>query len=224
MHASIDGEEIMEIERICLEDEGVKAEIAKLQLPEGTVVISDPWIYGMLSISLIFSNQPLTLLGSDGVNDDDRLFQCFLYLRDPHNSSEADSNHYALPIPISPVIDGESMKVIRIDILPTGVDNTLKPTEPYKIQPPNEYIPEAQKMRTDLKPLNVVQPEGASFQVTQEGTSNVIEWQKWSFRVSLKQHRELRKPSNPCCRSVSTIEKAWFCTMSAMMAAVCSTV
>jgi primary-amine oxidase len=26
----------------------VKAEIAKLQLPEGTVVISDPWIYGKL--------------------------------------------------------------------------------------------------------------------------------------------------------------------------------
>jgi len=29
-----------------LEDPGVKAEIAKLKLPEGTVVISDPWIYG----------------------------------------------------------------------------------------------------------------------------------------------------------------------------------
>jgi primary-amine oxidase len=36
------------VEKIALEDEGVKAEIAKLQLPEGTVIISDPWIYGML--------------------------------------------------------------------------------------------------------------------------------------------------------------------------------
>jgi primary-amine oxidase len=34
------------IERIALEDEAVKAEIAKLQLPEGTVVTVDPWIYG----------------------------------------------------------------------------------------------------------------------------------------------------------------------------------
>lgn len=34
------------VEKIALEDEAVRAEIAKLQLPEGTVVISDPWIYG----------------------------------------------------------------------------------------------------------------------------------------------------------------------------------
>jgi primary-amine oxidase len=170
LHANGDGEEIVAIEKAALEDEGVKAEIAKLQLPEGTVVISDPWIYG-----------------SDGVNDDERLYQCFLYLRDPLNSSEADSCHYALPIPISPVLSTETMKVIRIDTLPTGVDNTIKPIEPYKIQPPNEYTPEYQKLRTDLKPLNVIQPEGASFKVTEQGTSSVLEWQKWKFRVGFNQ-------------------------------------
>ena len=47
IHSPGDGEEIILIEKVALEDEGVKAEIAKLQLPEGTVVISDPWIYGM---------------------------------------------------------------------------------------------------------------------------------------------------------------------------------
>ena len=45
-HANGDGDEIITIERTCLEDESVKAEIAKLRLPEGTVIISDPWIYG----------------------------------------------------------------------------------------------------------------------------------------------------------------------------------
>lgn len=169
-HANGDGMELVAIEKAALEDEGVKAELAKLKLPEGTVVISDPWIYG-----------------SDGVNDDDRMYQCFLYLRDPMNSSEADSNHYALPLPISPVISTESMKVIRIDILPTGADNTVKEIEPYQIRPPNEYIPEHQKLRTDLKPLNVIQPEGASFKVTQEGTSSVLAWQKWHFRVGFNQ-------------------------------------
>src|SRR6266567_411527 len=104
------------------------------------------------------------------------MYQCFLYLRDPMNSSEADSNHYALPLPISPVISTESMKVIRIDMLPTGADNTAKEIEPYQIRPPNEYIPEHQKLRTDLKPLNIIQPEGASFKVTQEGTSSVLAW------------------------------------------------
>jgi len=34
------------VEKNALEDEGVKAELAKLQLPEGTVVCADPWIYG----------------------------------------------------------------------------------------------------------------------------------------------------------------------------------
>jgi primary-amine oxidase len=170
VHANGDGDEIVAIEKIVLADEGVQAEIAKLQLPEGTTVISDPWIYG-----------------SDGVNDEDRLYQCFLYLRDPSNSSEADSNHYAMPIPISPVLSTETMKVIRIDIMPTGADNTIKPVEKYKVQPPNEYIPEAQILRTDLKPLNVVQPEGASFGVAQEGTSSVLSWQKWNFRVGFNQ-------------------------------------
>ena len=103
------------------------------------------------------------------------------------NSSEADSNHYALPLPISPVISTESMKVVRIDMLPTGADNTVKEIEPYQIRPPNEYIPEHQKLRTDLKPLNVIQPEGASFKVTQEGTSSVLAWQKWHFRVGFNQ-------------------------------------
>lgn len=47
IHAPGDGEEIIAIEKAMMEDEGVKAEIAKLQLPEGAVVVSDPWIYGM---------------------------------------------------------------------------------------------------------------------------------------------------------------------------------
>ncbi|KAF2147029.1 uncharacterized protein K452DRAFT_450 [Aplosporella prunicola CBS 121167] len=170
VHANGDAEEIIAIEKTALEDEGVRAAIAKLQLPKGTVVIVDPWIYG-----------------SDGVNDDDRMYQCFLYMRDPLNSDEADSNHYALPLPVSPVISTETMKVIRIDILPTGADNTVKPLGPMKIHPANEYIPEAQTLRTDLKPLNVVQPEGASFSVNQEGTSTVLKWQKWSFRVGFNQ-------------------------------------
>lgn len=34
------------MEKIALEDERVKAEIAKLNLPQGTVVLSDPWNYG----------------------------------------------------------------------------------------------------------------------------------------------------------------------------------
>jgi len=43
VHANIDGETIIGIEKIALEDEGVKAEIKKLQLPEGAFIVCDPW-------------------------------------------------------------------------------------------------------------------------------------------------------------------------------------
>ena len=46
VHGNADGNEIIAVEKIALEDAGVQAEIAKLHLPEGTVLISDPWIYG----------------------------------------------------------------------------------------------------------------------------------------------------------------------------------
>ncbi|MGH2812503.1 MAG: primary-amine oxidase [Actinomycetota bacterium] len=36
-------------------------------------------------------------------------------------------------------------------------------------------------VRTDLKPLDIVQPEGASFEVS----GNEVRWQRWSFRVSM---------------------------------------
>lgn len=136
--------------------------------------------------------------GSDGVHeglfsDHKRVKQCFLYMRDPANSGEVDSCHYSFPLPISPVVDTVDLKVVRIDILPTGLDTTIKPLEPWKGPiSPNEYIPEAQPngLRTDLKPLQVHQPEGASFSVTPfSELGKTINWQKWEFKVGFN-HRE----------------------------------
>jgi primary-amine oxidase len=187
VHGNGDYEELFLVEKNALEDEGVRAEIAKLKLPEGAVVCADPWIYGQLSSPLpIFLS--LTLIGSDGVDDDRRMYQVFLYMRDPANAAELDSNHYAFPLAISPVLDTEDYKVIRIDQLPTGADATVKPTQPWVPHTANEYISEHQTLRTDLKPLQVVQPEGASFTVTAAGeTGEVVSWQKWTFRVGFNQ-------------------------------------
>ena len=46
-----------------------------------------------------------------------------------------------------------------------------------------EYVPELVKggVRKDLKELNVVQPDGPSFSVSDE---SLVEWQKWRFRVA----------------------------------------
>lgn len=128
------------------------------------------------------------LIGADGVNDDERMYQCFLYLRGFEYNQEPDSNHYALPLPISPVISAETRKVVRIDWMPSGADSSIvKDRLPYKRVPANEYIPEAQNLRTDLKALHVVQPEGASFIVHDEDTSHVVNWQKWRLRVGFNQ-------------------------------------
>ncbi|KAF2670706.1 hypothetical protein BT63DRAFT_199495 [Microthyrium microscopicum] len=170
IHGPADGEEILAMERIALDDEGVQRQIQKLKLPAGTVVVIDPWIYG-----------------SDGVEDDDRMYQCFLYMRDPTNSEEADSNHYAFPLPISPVISTLNRKVIRIDMIPTGADSRVRDVQPYVPRLPNEYISEHQDLRTDLKPLHVVQPEGVSFQVMEQDGTNIVEWQKWRIRVGFNQ-------------------------------------
>lgn len=126
--------------------------------------------------------------GSDGINDDRRMYQCFLYMRDPMNPTNLDSNYYAFPLAISPVVDTVESKVIRIEFLPTGNHLGIKKTQPYKLRPPNEYIREDHELRTDLKPLNVIQPEGAGFTVTNSGeTGHVIAWQKWCFRVGFNQ-------------------------------------
>jgi primary-amine oxidase len=108
-------------------------------------------------------------------------------MRHPDHSEEADGNHYALPLPISPVICAVTLKVIRVEILPTGADDKVKPLQPYNPKPCNEYIPEFQELRKDLKPLNVVQPEGASFTVTEEVGINTVKWQKWEMRVAFNQ-------------------------------------
>jgi len=115
--------------------------------------------------------------------------QCFLYMRDPNNSAEEDSCHYAFPLAISPVVDCASLKVIRIDIMPTGLDEKVKPVEPWQPVPPSEYIPEAhQPQRPDLKPLRVVQPEGASFAVSPfSEMGRLVSWQKWDLKVGFNQ-------------------------------------
>ena len=68
-----------------------------------------------------------------------------LYMRDPANANEVDSCHYAFPLPISPVVCPTTWKVIKIDLLPTGADNTIGPLKPWIPKPANEYVPEYQR-------------------------------------------------------------------------------
>jgi primary-amine oxidase len=85
--------------------------------------------------------------------------------------SEARDNGYARPMDsIVIVVDLYKMEVIRIE------DYGTVPLPPEAGNWAREYNP---KMRTDLKPVEIVQPEGTSFTVD----GNQVEWQKWKFRV-----------------------------------------
>lgn len=83
-------------------------------------------------------------------------------------------------------MDAHTQQIIRVDRLATGGkgDSLTGKTHNKDIIAhckTSEYVPELLEngTRKDLKPLNVLQPEGASFEV--EG--NLIQWQKWRFRV-----------------------------------------
>lgn len=111
--------------------------------------------------------------------------QGLLYARAPNGHPE--SNQYAFPLPITPVLDVFEDKVIRIDQLATGgkedgLNYHTSSNSPLAHCVENEYWPTLQSSgpRQDLKPLLVVQPEGPSFAVTD---ANCVSWQKWRFRV-----------------------------------------
>lgn len=115
--------------------------------------------------------------------------QGLVFARDVSNDN-LDSNHYSYPVPIIPVMDFNAKKLIRIDRLATGgIGDGLepgarsgKPKKLFENSKPAEYVPELldRPLRTDLKPINVVQPEGTSFKVHSD---NLVEWQNWRFRL-----------------------------------------
>ena len=86
-------------------------------------------------------------------------------------------------------MDTYKKEIVRIDRLATGgaEDGLEYGTGSTKVldhckSSKSEYVPELLDipMRTDVKPLNVIQPDGPSFKVSDD---NLVEWQKWRFRV-----------------------------------------
>jgi primary-amine oxidase len=84
-------------------------------------------------------------------------------------------------------MDYHKREIIRIDRLATGGRGDGLTQKEFREDiighcSPSEYVPEllANGTRKDLKALNVLQPDGPSFKVSNE---SLVEWQKWRFRV-----------------------------------------
>lgn len=143
-------------------------------------VTFDGWMYG--------SNAPAE--GPNRLGIKDRIMLLLIYVRDPA-TNHPDSNMYSFPLPFVPIYDVLESKLLRIDWIASGNDADDKDGFNYNTRAEgknpldscvaNEYIPELQdKLRDDLKPYNVIQPEGPSFACK----GNEVSWQKWKFRVT----------------------------------------
>ena len=97
-----------------------------------------------------------------------RITRCLAFLRE-----SADDNGYARPLEgLLAFVDMGRGEVLEV------VDYGIVPIPPKS----GSYYPEDNgPLRTDLKPLEIVQPEGPSFEVD----GNLVRWQKWSLRVGM---------------------------------------
>ncbi|KAF4637092.1 hypothetical protein G7Y89_g994 [Cudoniella acicularis] len=155
-HAPLTMAEFDHLVKAVWESQLFKDTIAEFNIPEGFEVVVEP------------------------------LFQGLCFAQDTRNGNP-DSNFYAYPLPLIPIMDARTRQLVRIDRLATGgyEDGLTKGTNSKDIIgqcKTSEYVPELLEngTRKDLKPLNVVQPDGPSFTITDE---SLVEWQKWRFRV-----------------------------------------
>jgi primary-amine oxidase len=125
--------------------------IKKRGITDPSLVMVDPWSAGYYAIE-----------DEKGL----RLSRALCWVR----SSPTD-NGYARPIEgVIPVVDLNKMEVIRVE------DYGIVPLPPN----PGNYSTEFVKdLRSDIKPLEITQPEGTSFEVQ----GHFIKWQKWQFRI-----------------------------------------
>lgn len=142
-------DEFDECEAACKQSPEFQEALRKRGITDIDSVIVDPWSAGSYE-----DNQGM------------RLSRALTWVRMGPND-----NAYAHPVEnLVAIVDLNKMEVVRI--------------EDYGVIPvpttPGNYSPDAVgQLRTDLKPLEIHQPQGTSFQV--EG--HHITWQKWQFRI-----------------------------------------
>lgn len=128
-----------------------RAALEKRGITEFDKAIVDPWSVGVYG---------------DEKYPDKRLAQALSYIR----TSEKDVG-YGRPVEgVIAVVDLETMTVLDV------IEDHPIPLPPGS---GNYTADSVGPLRDDLKPLDIVQPEGPSYKVDGYG----VEWQRWSFRI-----------------------------------------
>lgn len=167
--------EFAQLQDICLASPLFRDALAEFAIPPHFSIVIDPWPYG----------------GLEEHEESTRYMQGLVFARD-ETSGNPDSNHYGYPIPLIPVLHWSTKKIIRVDRLATSVsprsifasprETAAPPRDIFANRKPAEYVPELldRPLRKDVKPINITQPDGASFRVHDD---NLVEWQHWRFRL-----------------------------------------
>src|SRR5262249_20524560 len=145
-------------------DEQVECEQAVLASPEFRAALKKQ--YGIDDTRLVMVD--IWSAGNYGSEEDStrRLARPLCFLR-----SDPTENGYARPIEgLRPVVDLNTMQVIRVE------EHGHWPLPPMAGNYAADRVP---NQRADIKPLEIAQPAGPSFEV--EGYQ--VRWQKWSFVI-----------------------------------------
>jgi len=153
---SITVNEFVESETAMRNDPDFQAAMAKRGITDMSLVTIDPWSAGNYG---------------DPIESSHRIVRGLVFVR-----GTAGGNQYARPIDgMLVVFDLNAMKIVRIEderVLPV-------PDEPAESAEWSRHLTPADRERSDIKPLEIVQPDGPSFQVDGDRLS----WQKWDMRI-----------------------------------------
>ena len=148
---SITLDEFFECEQAVKASPEFQAALRKRGITNVDLLMVDPWSAGNYE-------------GEEG--ETRRLSRALSWIR-----SDPNDNGYAHPLEgLIAIVDLNTMEVLQVE------DYGVVPLPPT----PGNYTPEAVgHLRTDLKPLEIHQPEGPSFTVN----GHEVHWQKWHFRL-----------------------------------------
>jgi primary-amine oxidase len=149
-------EELQIVEEICRKDPSVIEQCRISGVPESDMhkIYCDPWTIG-------YDHRHGSV---------QRLQQALMYYR-----PDVDTCQYQYPLDFCPIYDSEKQAVVDIDI--PEVRRPLSKAKPIDYIP--RHVEQNGGYRTDIKPLNIVQPEGVSFEMD----GRELSWQNWKFHI-----------------------------------------
>jgi len=156
-------EEFLTSEQVVKQDPRWQAAMRKRGIEDLENVMIDPWSVGYN--------------GPEDAPSEGRFIRPLTWVR----KGSPEDNGYARPIEGLVVrFDLDRMEVV--DVEDDGVKPIPEKSANYTLEAltdPNNFPHFPEGARTDVKPIEITQPEGASWSVD----GHRVEWQKWSFRV-----------------------------------------